>query len=32
MIQRALSVAFWLGWALLFVGLARVGFWAVMHM
>lgn len=31
MIQQALSVACWVGWALLLVGSFRVGWWAVMY-
>ena len=32
MIHRAMTIACWIGWALLLVGLARVGWWAVMYL
>jgi hypothetical protein len=32
MIDRAMSLACWVGWAMLMVGMARVGWWVVMHL
>lgn len=32
MIHRGMTVACWVGWAMLFVGMARVGWWIVMHL
>ena len=32
MIHGTMTVACWAGWAMLFVGMARVGWWAVMHL
>jgi hypothetical protein len=32
MIDWAMSLACWAGWAMLMVGMARVGWWIVMHL
>lgn len=32
MIERMLSVACWVGWVMLMIGMARVSWWIVMHL